>query len=167
MTPTTQTASNGAKEIRTRVKSVFDLDSKTEVSVVKVGTFTPVTTMQEFVDRLSNDSTKILEIINDGLEEFAKRTLDSSSEVPFQVIPEDGGDLTPFTGTALSEEKSVQLTATVLNLAKTLFGYPDIPRGTKQSPEELKANREKKASAKQQAYDFVLGNPGAVELLKK
>jgi hypothetical protein len=47
-----------------------------------------------------------------------------------------------------------------------MFGYPDIPRGTKQTADEQKANREKKAAAKAQATEFVL-SPAAIEALKK
>ena len=76
VTPNANQASN-IKEIRTRVKSVFDLDSKDYASLFKVGSFTPVGTMEDFVSRLGNDSALILQVVNEGLEEYAKRQLEN------------------------------------------------------------------------------------------
>lgn len=163
-TVTPQTDSN-VKEIRTRVKSVFDLDSKDYVSVFKTGSFAPVGTMEDFVSRLGNDSALILKVVNEGLEEYAKRQLENS-DVAYSTETEDG-KIEAFSGTPISEEKSAQLSATVLNIAKMMFGFPDLPRGTKMTADEAKANREAKAKAKQAAIDFVLSNPAAVEALRK
>jgi len=165
MATTTVVPANAVKEIRTRVKSVFDLDSKDYASLFKVGTFAPVATMEDFVSRLGNDSALILQVVNEGLEEYAKRQLENS-DVSYSTETEDG-KVETFTGTPISEEKSAQLSATVLNIAKMMFGFPDLPRGTKMTAEEQKANREKKSAAKQAAIDFVLSNPAAVEALRK
>jgi hypothetical protein len=164
VTPSANSASN-VKEIRTRVKSVFDLDSKDYASLFKVGSFSPVSTMEDFVSRLGNDSALILQVVNEGLEEYAKRQLENS-DIPYSTETEDG-KIEAFSGTPISEEKSAQLSATVLNIAKMMFGFPDLPRGTKMTAEEQKANREKKSAAKQAAIDFVLSNPAAVEALRK
>jgi hypothetical protein len=164
---TTQTTPAPSTIEISKSKSVFDLDSKADVSVIKVGQFTPVTTMQEFVERLGNDSAAILKVVNDGLIAFATEQLATANDVPWKVVDDEGNPGADFNGTLLSEEKTKQLGATVLNIAKMMFGYPDVPRGTKQTPAELAANRAKKSEAKQAAIDFVLSNPAAVEALKK
>lgn len=153
MTPT------ATKEIRT-TKSVFDLDSKSEVTVVKVGQFLPVANMQDFVSRLGNDATKILAIVNDGLESHERNALATNESVAWQVEDEnEAGEtvLAPFSGTLLSEEKSKQLSANVLNMAKMLFGYA----------KDMVGGRDAKKAAKAKAQEMLLGNPAVIEALKK
>lgn len=159
-----QTVSN-VEEIRIS-RSAFDLDSKSDVDLVKTGTFQPVADMSEFVARLGNDSTAILTIVNDGLKEFTRKQLQSASDIPWKQVLEDG-TVTDFSGTLLSPEKSEQFQKTVLAIAKLQFGYPDekLPKGS--TPDQQKANRELKASAKAQAQDMLLASPVTVEALKK
>lgn len=156
MTPTTQTS----KEIRT-TKSVFDLDSKSEVTVVKIGQFTPVANMQEFVSRLGNDAAKILTIVNDGLENHERTQLATDESKPWQVEDENEttGEktLAPFSGTLLSEDRSKQLAVNVLSMAKMLFGYA----------KDMVGGREAKAAAKAKAQEMLLSNPAVIEALKK
>ena len=161
---TTQTQPTAtAEEIRVS-KSVFDLDSKADVSVVKVGTFAPVSDMKEFVARLGNDATKILQVINDGLKAYATEEL-AKSDAAWMTETEGENDtivLEPFTGTLLSEERSKQLNANVINMAKLLFGYDkNMVAGDRD------ANRKAKATAKAQALDMILSNPAVIEALKK
>lgn len=155
---------NGNKTIEV-VKSVFDLDSKGDVTVKKIGTFAPVATMEEFTSRLGNDASKILQIVNDGLEKYTESALLADSNVPWQLVDEneDGTEtLTPFTGTLLSAEKSKSLNATVINFAKLMFGYAkNMVQG------DADANRAAKKAAKDQALALILSNPAAVENLKK
>ena len=158
-------------------KDIFDLDTKGDVRLRKVGNFTPVANMQEFVERMGNDSAKILEIVNDGLEEFTRKSLVSDPNVPWYELTEEGelkldgeGDSAkpvPFAGTPLLEEKAKSFAASILNLAKALFGYPDakLPKGA--SKEDQEKNRALKAEAKAKATDMILSNPAAVEALKK
>lgn len=155
-------------------RTQFDLDSKGEVSLVKIGKFQPVATMEEFVARLGNDSNAILNIVNDGLEEYSRKALLSDSSIPWYKLTEEGDvevdaekNPVPFTGTLLTEEKSKQFFATVLNMAKMMFGYPDqkLPKGATKAEQD--ANRELKNKAKAQAQDLILSNPAAVEALKK
>jgi hypothetical protein len=160
---TTQTTPTPAPETGVKAlevsRNIFDLESKDYVQVVKVGSFKPVADMGEFVSRLGNDSAKILEIVNDGLEEFEKKQL-AVSGAPWQVR-DDSGALQPFTGTQISEEKAKQLGATVLNMAKMLFGYDEAAKV---------ADPEKRIAAKREAKDkalaMILSNPAAVEGLK-
>lgn len=180
MTPTPAISANanandasGARQIEIS-RSIFDLDSKTDVSLRKIGTFTPVANMQEFVDRLSNNSERILEIVNEGLEEYSRKQLLSDSASPWLTVNDDGEialdeakQPVPFAGTPLPEEKAKSFAATVLNLAKMMFGYPDakLPKGA--TKEQQEANRALKSTAKNAAIDMVLSNPAAVEALRK
>ena len=156
MTPTTQAAAaDGTKELRVS-KSVFDLDSRGEVDVVKIGTFAPVANMHEFTSRLGNDSAKILAVVNDGLEAYEREQLAANDSIGWSVEDEEG-KLSPFSGTLLTEEKSKQLSANVLNMAKMLFGYA----------KDMVGGREAKREAKAKAAEMLLSNPAVVEALKK
>ena len=145
-------------------KKVFDLDSKDEVLVAKVGEFLPVATMAEFVSRLGNDATAILQIVNDGLETYETKRL-AASDAPWQLVTEDENDnevLVPFTGTLISPERSKMLKASIINFAKLMFGY-----SKQMVAGDVKANREAKQAAKDSALAVILSNPAAVEALKK
>lgn len=162
---TTQTnpATDGKKTLEV-TKSVFDLDSKDYVTLKKIGEFAPVTSMAEFTERLGNDAKAILEIVNDGLEEYSRKQLAANAE-PWKLVEEaeDGSEsLSDFTGTPISAEKSKLLSATVINLAKTLFGY-----AKNMVPNNADENRKAKKAAKDQALAMLLSNPAAVEGLKK
>ncbi len=154
MTPTTETTPTGVKELRVS-KSVFDLDSRGEVDVVKIGQFTPVATMHEFTARLGNDAAKILQVVNDGLEAYDREQLAASAS-PWMVEDEEG-KTTEFSGTLLTEEKSKQLSANVLNMAKMLFGYA----------KDMVGGKEAKREAKNKAAEMLLSNPAVIEALKK
>jgi hypothetical protein len=145
-------------------KNVFDLDSKSDVLVAKIGDFEPVTTMEEFVSRLGNNAAAILQIVNDGLEKYTENQL-AASDTPWQLVEEDenGNEtLSAFSGTLISEEKSKSLNATVINLAKAIFGY-----AKQMVPGDAEKNREAKKAAKAQAMAMILSNPAAIEGLKK
>jgi len=162
---TTQTQPETAHKALEIRKEVFDLDSKGMVTVVKVGDFEPVSSMEEFVSRLGNDAKAILSIVNDGLEKYTEKQLENDSTVSYQLVDEDenGNEtLVPFTGTLLSAEKSKSLGATVINFAKLLFGYQkNMVPGNKEE------NRKAKAAAKESALAAILSNPAAMEGLRK
>jgi|ERR1035438_294368 hypothetical protein len=155
---------SAATELRV-TKTVFDLDSRDDVTVVKIGTSTPVTTMAEFTARLNNDSAIILAVINDGLAAYDREQLAADETKTWQVESEDDKGATvyaPFAGTLLSEEKSKQLAVNVLSMAKMLFGYAkDMVKG------DVKANRDAKKLAKEKAAEMLLSNPAVIEALKK
>jgi len=162
--PDSQASNQAIKSIEI-TKSVFDLDSKADVTVRKVGDFTPVSTMEEFVSRMSNNAAAILQIVNDGLESYTREQLASDEKVAWQLVEEDDNGnetLAPFTGTLLSAEKSKSLNATVMQFAKLLFGY-----AKQMVPGDVEANRKAKAGAKSQALAMILSNPAAIENLKK
>jgi hypothetical protein len=140
-------------------QSVFDLDSKSDVTLYKQVTFTPVDNTKEALERVGNDSAAFLKIINDGLRSYTNEAAKKDESIPWQAKDEDG-NLIPFTGTTISEEKSVQLQANVLNMAKMVFGYQ------KTMSADEKENRILKAAAKDKARDMLLGNPAVVASLK-
>lgn len=146
-------------------KRVFDIDAKDEVLLRKSGEFVPVSTMQEFTERLGNNAQLILELANKALEVHAETELAGDESKKWMLV-EDGEDgaetLTEFTGTALSPEKSKSLQATVINFAKLLFGY-----SKNMVPGDVVKNREAKKAAKDSALAAILSNPAAVEGLKK
>ena len=154
MTPTAQ-IQTATKELRVS-KKVFDLDSRDDVEVVKIGEFTPVATMAEFTSRLGNDSAIILQVVNDGLEAYTQQKLAADNTIGWSVEDEEG-KVTPFSGTLLTEEKSKQLAANVLNMAKMLFGYAKDMVGGKTAKKE----------AKEKAQEMLLSNPAVIEALKK
>ena len=160
--PITEGSAHKSLEVR---KEVFDLDSKANVIVVKTGDFEPVTTMAQFTERLGNDASKILSIINDGLEKYTESQLASDTSVAWQIVDEDesGNEvLAPFTGTLLSAKKSAGLNATVINLAKLMFGY-----AKQMVPGDAEKNRTAKKAAKESALNMILSNPAAIEGLKR
>lgn len=157
-------APSTSKQI-TATQKVFDLESKEFVELRKTGEFIPVTTMQEFTDRLGNNANLILELANKALAVHAETALENDESKPWQIVEEaeDGTEtLAPFTGTALSAEKAKGLQATVIGFAKLLFGY-----SKNMVPGDKKANADAKRAAKDQALAAILANPAAVEGLKK
>jgi len=134
-------------------QSVFDLDSKSDVTLYKQVTFTPVDNTKEALERVGNDSAAFLKIINDGLRSYTAEKAKSDDSIAWQAKDEEG-NLVPFSGTTISEEKSKQLAANVLNMAKMVFGYT----------KEL--SRDEKRVAKDKAQDMLLSNPAIIDSLK-
>lgn len=147
-------------EVRTRIEKTFDLDSKETVEVFKVGTFVPVSDAKQAMERINHNTEAFLEILNDGLQEHFKRQLAADATQPYFVEDEEGNK-TQFAGTLISEDKSKQLSANVLNMAKMLFGY-----AKNMVPGSPDANRKAKAEAKEKAQTMLLSNPVVIEALK-
>lgn len=132
--------------------NVFDLDSRDYVTVLKRGTFNPPADAKEVMSRIGNDSITFLSILTQGLKDYEKNQLRDSS-APWMVEDEDG-NLQPFSGTTITEEKGKQLAANVLNMAKMLFGY------------SKEMDRDEKRAAKSKAQDMLLSQPAVIEALK-
>lgn len=122
-------------------KSVFDLETFADVTLVKPVSFTPATSTEEALKRLGGDSAKLLSVINEGLLEVTKRDVRNDNSQWMQENEE--GELEAFTGT-IADQKMVN--NLVLNIAKSSFGY------NKAAAAKDKAA---KAKAKQSAMDFV------------
>lgn len=146
MTPTTN------KTITVQ-RTVFDLDTMSDVLLIKEVAFSPVTNAQEALHRLGNDSSKLLAVINEGLEAEARRSAVSDNSIPY-VQEDEEGNKTPFAGTP-ADSKAVN--SLVLTLAKTIFGYskdssPDQKRASKDKAfEMIKANEAIRAGLKENA----------------
>jgi hypothetical protein len=136
-------------------KTVFDLDSKDDVTVIKEVTFTPVESMHQFTERVGNDAKKVLEIINAGLRDYTRESAMDDTSIAWMQEDEDGNK-TPFAGSLLTEEKTKQLNANILNMAKLLFGYA----------KDMVGGRDAKKAAKEKAKNMLLDNPQIVEALK-
>lgn len=134
-------------------QSVFDLDTKSDITLFKQGTFTPATNAQEALAAVGNDSETFLKVINAGLRDFVREQLSANDLVAWQAKDEEG-NLVPFSGTTISEEKSKQLAANVLNMAKMVFGYAK------------EMGRDEKRVAKDKAQDMLLSNPAVLASLK-
>ena len=134
-------------------QSVFDLDTKSDITLFKQGTFTPATSAKEALEAVGNDSDKFLQIINAGLRDYTREQLSSNDSVAWQAKDEEG-NLVPFSGTTISEEKSKQLAANVLNMAKMVFQY------------SKEMSRDEKRVAKEKAQEMLLSNPAVLASLK-
>lgn len=102
-------------------KSVFDLDSFDEMTLVKEFEFSPVASVEEAVSRLGGDSAKLLEVLNDGLREEVRSQIRNTDD-GWHTFSEDNPDEIngEFTGT-IADPKAVN--SLVLTLAKTVFGF--------------------------------------------
>lgn len=144
------------KTIRVQDK-IFDLESMKDVPVGKSGEFMPVASYEEAVQRVGNDSKRLLAIVNEGLRAEALRSLRTSPDGWF-VRDEDQQPTSKtwlkdsFTGTMADRKK---VNSAVLTLAKTAFGYSD----------DLSSD-EKKA-AKKAAMDFIQASPVILNGMKK
>ena len=126
-----------------RQQSGTDLNTFEDVTLVKVGKFVPVTTLEEAKHRVGGNTEKFISIINEGLEAEAGRELKNDTNVPWQVEDEEG-NLSPFSG-MLADGKIVG--TLILNMAKSIFGYtkestPDEKKAAKQSAKDLIKNNE-------------------------
>lgn len=141
-------------------KTVFDLDRKEDVTLVKQGTFSPVTSVQEFVTRLENNSDAILAVINDGLKSHEMARL-AESENPWMEKNEKD-ELIPYAGTPISPIAAKSLNTMVLQFAKLLFGYDEADKIS-----DVEKKRAAKREAKEKALAMQLSNAVVVEALKK
>lgn len=122
-----------------RQKTGTDLNTFDDVTLIKVGQFVPVKTLEEAKHRVGGDTEKFISIINEGLEAEAGRNLVNDPSVVWQVEDEEG-TLSPFSG-LLADGKTVGVL--ILNLAKSVFGY------------KKEATKEEKRAAKESAKDLI------------
>lgn len=132
-------------------QTFFDLETMDDVTLRKVGSFAPVSTAQEALARLGNDTAKFLKVVNDGLRSDALRNLATDDSVVWQEVDDDGG-LAPFTG---SPADAKVVNPLILTLAKTIYKY-----NKDMKPEEKKA-------AKEAAKTMIRTNPAMVAGLKE
>lgn len=136
----------------------FNLDTMSDVTLVKSCEFQPVETTKEALDRLGGDANKFLAIVNEGLAAETRRNLAADSNVAWMEVDEEDGSHSPFAGT-LANAKAVS--ACILNLAKTAFGY------AKDMDADKAKNRELKRASKDAALEFVKSSPILIAGLKR
>lgn len=96
---------------------ISSLDSNlNDVTARKVVEFTPSTSLEEALSRLSDDEK--LAVVNSGLRTLTMKKASENNEGFFVV--DENGELTetPFSGGALSDEKVKQVQANILSFAK-------------------------------------------------
>ncbi len=136
---------NGTEKNIPIQKTVFDLDSFSEVTLIKYFDFTPVESVNEALAAVGNDSVKFISIINEGLK-AERRRIENADLASFRTFAKDeDGEETkevngPFNGT-IADPKMVN--DLVLTLAKTTFGY------------EKDSTKEEKRTAKDLAMAYV------------
>lgn len=116
-------------------KTVTDLDTFEDVTLVNTADFAPVAGdhfMKDALERLGNDHAKLRDVINDGLRAEAMRDLRDQKD-GWKAEDEDG-TLSDFSGTPADTKVVNQL---VLTLAKTIFGYSkDLAAPAKKAAKE-------------------------------
>lgn len=134
--------------------SVFDLDAFDEVTLGKEVEFQKVTTVDEALELLGNQSEKLLAVINDGLKAEARRVAKNEPTGWHRFIDDDTSKALngPFEGAPADMSK---VNALVLTLAKTVFGF------------SKDMTREQKAGSKESARTMIQGTPAIREGLKK
>lgn len=131
--------------------TVFDVTSKSEVTLSKIFDFVEATSADAALQRIGNDAKAFLAIVNEGLRQHEREQAVNNNSIPWKT--EDGE---VFTGDVLTEEQTKKLSATVLTLAKTMFGYVGGTAGT----------AEGRKKAKEEAQAFILNAPGALDRLR-
>lgn len=131
-------------------RTIFDLNTMEEVTLLKTVEFKPVADAKEALERVGNDTAKFLAIVNRGLRSEVQQSAVDDSGIPWQVEDEDG-KLSTFDGTPADQAGVNNL---VLSLAKQVFGY------TKDAPVE------KKRAAKEAAINMIRSNDQIREGLK-
>ena len=130
-------------------RTVFDVASKSEVTLSKTINFEPAKDAQEALGRVGGNSEKFLALVNEGLRQHERETAGNDSAIPWK--DETGKD---FSGDPLDETSSQKLQQTVLTFAKTLF-----------SAQYEKGGADRKV-AKDQALGYALAIPGLLEKLR-
>ena len=138
-------------------KSGINLEDFSDVSLYKVvPQVAAVTSIQDALDRLGNDSTKLFEVITDGLNSLAVEKARKDGEGWLQV-DENGKDTTEtFKGTLVSPEV---LNPVVLMMAKLNHGFDEIPKSADSA--------ELKRKAKEAALEDIKSSPIVLAGLKK
>ncbi len=149
MTPQTTETPKGNPVTRT----VFDLTAFDDIKLSKP--FTPPaapTTLEEALQAVGNDTSKLLAVIHEGLISEARATAYETME-GFMVVAEDGSATEAYTGKFADEEKGKLINNAILSLAK-INGY------------DKSLPKEKKAALKEKATAFLRDNPAMLASLQ-
>ena len=133
-------------------RTVTDLETLDEITLVKPVDFSPVASQADALARLNNDSKKFLANHNEGLWAEAQRQARGNPD-GWHSLNDEGELNGPFDNSRIADPKAVN--ALVLILAKTSFGY------TKD------ATAEQKKAARELAMDTIKSTPVIKEGLRK
>lgn len=129
-------------------RTVFDLTSFDDVKLVKDFTPpTPVTSVEEALAAVGNDTAALLAVINEGLTQSARDAAYDNIE-GFKIVGENGEAGEQYSGKFADESKSKLINAAVLNIAKMFSG------GSWDT-----ASKEQKRGWKEQAVEMLRSNP--------
>jgi hypothetical protein len=152
MSTTQVTPSAGNASQKRAQKQVFDLDSFERTTLYKMyDAPAPVTSVEQALAAVGNDTNRLIEVINDGLQALAGEQVRASNDG--WMVEDEEENLVPYTGSAANETLEKKLNAAVLAFAK-LQGYS----------KEL--SRDKKSELKGAAQDFIRSNPKMIESIK-
>ncbi len=132
-------------------RSIFDLDTFAEVTVFQYHDKAPeITSVAQALELLGNDSKKLFEIIQGGIEADIKREAGDRADGWLQET--DEGEEVPFVGTRADMDAVNKLR---LTLAKTVFGL------------DKSMSNEVKNALKTNAMEMIQNTPAIKEGLKK
>lgn len=147
MTPTNGAVAPKLKPVQ---NTVLDLTTFENVTLEKDLEFAPVTSVSEASERLGNDASKLLKVINDGLEAEARRQ--ARKDPNGWSALNDDDERVPFTGTPANAKV---VNGMVLTLAKSVFGF------------SKDLSKDAKAASKESARNLIKSTPAILEGLKK
>ncbi len=125
-------------EIKKTVKRwIFDLKTFAAMQVAKEVTIAPVTSWEDFLASVGNDTAKGLELLNRARAYAVKADAKKDADGWFTVNEETGIIGEKYEGTAADEKKVNALT---LTMAKTMFGY--APKATKEAKQTAREKAE-------------------------
>jgi hypothetical protein len=132
-------------------RTIFDLDTFTEVTVVKEHAPAPeITSVAQALELLGNDSKRLFALIQGGLEADIKR--DAGDSPDGWMYETEDGEMVPFAGTRADMDAVNKLR---LTLAKTVFGL------------DKSMTAEVKQGLKDKAMEMIQNTPAIKEGLKK
>jgi len=132
-------------------RTLLNLDTFEDVTLIKhVPPFMPVTTAAEAMARINNDQAVFLRLMNEGLQNEAKKAAIDDPANPWLEVDEDGTE-TPFTGTAAN--KAV-VNKVIAGLAFS-FGY------------DAKLPAEQKKEIKTKVRQLIKDTPAILNSLRK
>jgi hypothetical protein len=149
---------NGSKDAKDTKKTyppiqmtVLDLATFDDVKLEKDLTFEPVNSVQEAQAKLGGDSAKLIAVINDGLEQEARRA-QRKDPSGYMLLDKDGKRVD---ASNVQPANSKVVNACVLNLAKSVFGL------------KKEMTTDKKNEIKDKTRDFIKSNPVILAGLKE
>jgi hypothetical protein len=151
---TTQVTPTAASAASTKAvtRTVFDLTTFDDLKLTKTVTLpAKPENLEQALAAVGNDQSKLMAVIYEGLvaEKLENERNDASG---FMVIPDEGEPTELYTGTFADESKTKAINGAVLNLAKAAGYDKSLPI-------------EKKNELKQQARDFIRGNPAMLKFI--